>query len=67
MLNKELFDSTIAFYVDLERLGNKEAKTVLDLLKQMQKDLLAGIATDRTERQLQESQAVIKQIGRAHV
>lgn len=60
MLNKELFDSTIAFYVDLERLGNKEAKTVLDLLKQMQKDLLASIATDRTERQLQESQAVIK-------
>lgn len=64
MLNTSLFDSTIAYYVDLQRLSVTAQKTAIDSLLQMQKELIAQLSNAddpaRIAQQLKESDAVIK-------
>lgn len=64
MLNSYLFDSTLAYYVDLQRLSINAQKTAIDALLQLQKELIAQISktedTARLTQQLKESDAVIK-------
>jgi len=67
-LNKVLFDQTIELGLDLSRLSKHTAKTVVDLLQTMERELIARVAAGdytaigktRMDKQIKEAQTVIK-------
>ena len=67
-LSKVLFDSTIELHLDIERTGAEARATIIELLKNLEKELIAKVAdgvTDwskaRIAKQLSEADAVIRQ------
>lgn len=65
MLNESLLDSTLAYYVDLQRLSEGARRFAVKSLTDMQKELigqLSDINADpiRIQQQIKEAQAVIK-------
>lgn len=65
-LNKSLFDSTVELHLDIERVAISVRADVVDMLKTLEKEIIAKVAagvTDwskaRIDQQLKEAQAVI--------
>jgi len=67
-LSKVLFDSTVELHLDMERVAIQSRATIVKLLENLEKELIAKVAdgvTDwskaRIDKQLKEASAVIKQ------
>jgi SPP1 gp7 family putative phage head morphogenesis protein len=64
MLNKDLLDATVALHLDLERVSSSVRRDIVAMLKALEKELTAKVATTdwskaRIARQLKEAQAII--------
>jgi SPP1 gp7 family putative phage head morphogenesis protein len=67
MLNKDLLDSTVALHLDLERVSAGVRRDIVAMLKTLEKELTAKVATTdwskaRIARQIKEAQAIIADV-----